>query len=185
MKILALDTSMESLAIGIYIDGKKAIDVSTPDPKSHNKLLLEKIENILEQNALTLNDIDAFGVVIGPGSFTGIRIGVATVNAMAMATKKPIIELTSLEQLADGTRKAVLLDCKHGNFYAGFFGDKEPLYEVVKQTSPLLDDYPVVYLEKVEPEICLEKIAEKFSAGCFSKTAKPFYIKKSSAETGE
>ena len=112
LRLLAIDTSTESIILALYNCGDKKYFVGKDNAKMHNQVLLTNINDFLYNQGLSINDIDVFGIVSGPGSFTGIRIGVATVNALALALNKKTVEITSLEQLDDGTQKIVLIDCK-------------------------------------------------------------------------
>ena len=184
MRILAIDTSASSIGIGIY-DGAYHTKKTTPDPKSHNKTLLAEIDAFCRELGTSVQDMDYYGVIIGPGSFTGIRIGVATVNAFAMATKKEVVEMTSLEVLAGGEDKMVLLDCKHNNYYVGLFRSGSVEYKCMKKEETEKIDLPKSYVEGTYPEEMLKLAVEKIEKGETVKRAKPFYIKSSSAETGE
>lgn len=184
MKILAIDTSASRIGIGIY-DGEYHTKITTPDPKSHNKTLLSEIDDFCKVHGVSLHDFDAFSVVVGPGSFTGIRIGVATVNAFAMAEKKPVVEMTSLEVLAGDHDKAVLLDCKHNNYYVGIFRGCSVEYKCMKKGETEAVSLPKEYVEGTYPEKMLRLAIKKIEKGETVKKAKPFYIKSSSAETGE
>lgn len=184
MKILAIDTSASAIGIGIY-DGAYHTKITTPDPKSHNKTLLAEIDDFCQELGTSVQDMDYYGVVVGPGSFTGIRIGVATVNAFAMATKKKVVEMTSLEVLAGDSDKMVLLDCKHNNYYVGFFLGESVQYKCMKKEETEAVDLIKVYVEDTYPEKMLKTALEKIERGETVNRAKPFYIKSSSAETGE
>lgn len=181
MKLLAIDTTTEKIIIGLYNDGEKAYFVGENGSKRHNSELLTNINDILNQNGINVKNIDAFGVVVGPGSFTGIRIGVATINALAFATQKPIVEITSLEQNDDGSNKMVLLDCKHNNYYAGIFG-KEIQYLALNGNEVERYDIKKEYLTETSAYKVLDKCIEKAENSQYVERAKPFYLKKSSAE---
>ena len=184
MKILAIDTSASSIGIGIY-DGEIHTKITTPDPKSHNKTLLAEIDEFWKELNMSLHDFDVFSVVVGPGSFTGIRIGVATINAFAMAEKKPVVEMTSLEVLAGGGDKMVMLDCKHNNYYVGIFQGDSVEYRCMKKEETEAVSLPKEYVEGTYPDKMLLLAVKKAEAEQTVKKAKPFYIKSSSAETGE
>ena len=91
MNILAIDTSTDKITLGLAIGEKKAYYIGEKGCKRHNSALLECVDALLSSNGVTVGDIDVFGVVRGPGSFTGIRIGVATVNALAMGVGAKIV----------------------------------------------------------------------------------------------
>lgn len=185
MKILTLDTSSASIGMG-YFDGENVFEkIITPELKSHNRMLLSLIDSFLAEHGATVGDIDVFGVVTGPGSFTGIRVGVATINAFAMATSKPVVEMTSLEVVAGRGDSAVLLDCKHNNYYVGIFKNGNAEYKCMKKEETDQIDIPKVLLEGTFPEKMVLLAKGKAEKNMFSDRAKPFYIKSSSAETGE
>ncbi len=182
MNILCIDTSADNIALAINLNGKvPQFFVGSDDKKKHNSVLLGYIDRLLRKNNVDIKDIDVFGVVVGPGSFTGIRVGVATVNAFAMANDKKIVEITSLEQLSDNNNM-VLLDCKHDNYYCGIFNKEDTVYLALTKSE--IDDYNIEkrLLEGVYPELMLKKCLEKADKGLYVIKAKPFYLKASSAE---
>lgn len=181
MRILCLDTTTEKIYICIQYDSNRVLEYLDVVNKKHNVMLLPYIEEILNKNNYKINDFDFFGVVIGPGSFTGIRLGVATINALAFSLNKKIVTITTLEELDDGSDKVVLLDCKHDNYYAASFGSNISYFETTKQELEKIQ-LPIEYLDTIEPSKILDKCIEKVENNIFVKQAEPFYIKKSSAE---
>lgn len=180
MNILCIDTSSDNIALALKSgNNEPQYFIGSDDKKKHNSVLLTYIESFLQQNFLDIDDIDIFGVVVGPGSFTGIRVGVATANALALGGDKKIVQITSLEQLADNNM--VLLDCKHDNFYCGIFVNDKTEYKAL--TKAQIEEYKlnICYLEGVYPEKMLSKCLEKVDND-FVTQAKPFYLKASSAE---
>lgn len=100
MKILAIDTTAKTAAIAIA-DGEKLIASATLNaPGTHSVTILPAVDMLLKGSSLTVADIDAFACSAGPGSFTGVRIGVALVKGLAFGTDKPCIGVSSLESLA-------------------------------------------------------------------------------------
>ena len=100
MKILAIDTTAKTAAIAIT-DGEKLIASATLNaPGTHSVTILPAVDMLLKGSSLTVEDIDAFACSAGPGSFTGVRIGVALVKGLAFGTDKPCIGVSSLESLA-------------------------------------------------------------------------------------
>ncbi len=181
MRLLAIDTTTEKIIIGLYNEGERRFFVGEKGSKRHNSALLTHIDNILSENGLCINDVDVFGVVSGPGSFTGIRIGVATINALAFAMKKPIVEITSLEQNDDGSKKMVLLDCRHNNYYAGIFGEQTQYLALNSEEVNKYDIKKEYLIDSDEGKI-LDKCIKKANELVFVDRARPFYLKKSSAE---
>jgi len=101
MKILAIDTSTMLGGIAITDDSLGLIaEVRLNVKSTHSERLMTEIDHILTQAGLTLSDMDVFAVAIGPGSFTGLRIGLSTVKGLSYATGKPIVSVPTLEALA-------------------------------------------------------------------------------------
>ncbi len=100
MKILAIDTATEVGAIGLSENGKPVAEISFATREAHSSRLLPAVNSLLVVNQWTLEEIDGFGVSLGPGSFTGLRVGLATIKGLALALEKPVVGLNSLEALA-------------------------------------------------------------------------------------
>lgn len=137
MKILAIDTATTVCSVAVLEDTKVLGSKTIDDEKTHSQKLMPMLEDLLSSLHINLNDIDLFGVSIGPGSFTGIRIGIATVKAFADVYNKPICGISSLESFAysaDNTTSYIcsLLDAKHDNVYYGIFEYKDGNYIPVK-----------------------------------------------------
>lgn len=101
MKILSVDTSSKICNINLYEDGKNIIYKEIKEDITHAKKLMTGIEEVLKLTNTKLEDITYFGSIVGPGSFTGIRIGVSTIKAFALALNIDIIPGTSLELLEE------------------------------------------------------------------------------------
>ncbi len=100
MKILALD-STENIAAVAISDGKKLIGSTVINAgKSHSELLLPAIESLMKAAGLNYSDIDLFACSSGPGSFTGVRIGVSTIKGLAFGYDKPCVGVSATEALA-------------------------------------------------------------------------------------
>ncbi len=100
MKILALDTSSVTATVSVLDDDKIIGDYNLNHKKTHSKRLMPMIEELLSSCDLTPKEIDVFAVSLGPGSFTGLRIGIATVTSMAQALDKKVVGVPTLEALA-------------------------------------------------------------------------------------
>ncbi|MDD5153446.1 MAG: tRNA (adenosine(37)-N6)-threonylcarbamoyltransferase complex dimerization subunit type 1 TsaB [Desulfovibrionales bacterium] len=100
MKILAVDTSTHTGSVALTDNGAVLAEYSLFSKETHSRRLLQAVEHLLAQTGLALNDIDGLAVTIGPGSFTGIRIGLATFKGLALATGKPVVGISSLDALA-------------------------------------------------------------------------------------
>ena len=105
MKILAIDTTTKKAGIALKDENNiyfKQID----NEITHSEKLLPLLDEVLSENNVSLKDIDLFAITLGPGSFTGVRIGIASIKAITKVTNKKIFGTTSLELLAiDGIKK--------------------------------------------------------------------------------
>lgn len=100
MKILALDTSTWTETVALLEDGSILSERVVVEKESHNRRLLATIEAVLKDAQCSVKEVDAIAVGIGPGSFTGIRIGITTAKALAWSLRKPVIGIPSLDALA-------------------------------------------------------------------------------------
>ena len=132
MKILALDSSGAS-ASACITDGEKLISLFTAaSQQKHSCTLLPMAEQALQAAGLEISDIDAFAVNEGPGSFTGVRIGISLIKGLAFGTQKPVLGVSSLEALAHnlegyGGIVCPVMDARRGQFYNALFKDGERL----------------------------------------------------------
>ena len=103
MNILALDTTLGACSAAVARrenGGSRVIGAFELREREHAEVLMPMIGRVLDEAALTYKDLDAIAVTIGPGSFTGVRVGVAAARGLALALKVPLIALTSLEVMA-------------------------------------------------------------------------------------
>jgi tRNA threonylcarbamoyladenosine biosynthesis protein TsaB len=98
--MLAFDTSSNVTAVALVEDARVLVEDSSTSEERHAESLLPRIEHCLAAAGLALRDVDVFAVGIGPGSFTGVRVGVATAKGLALATGKPLRGVVSLAALA-------------------------------------------------------------------------------------
>ena len=120
MKCLAIDTSGSHLSL-LIIDDEKIFKKHIENCNlQHSVIAMQEVENLLLEANLEVKDIDVFACVVGPGSFTGIRIGISMVKAFAFANDKKVLSLTSFDVLAynnyDG-KNLTVIDAKHDNYY--------------------------------------------------------------------
>jgi len=127
MKILAIETSTMLGGIAIADDSAGLIaEVRLNVKSTHSERLMTEINHVLQQSGLTVDDIDIFGVAIGPGSFTGLRIGLSTAKGFSYATGKPIVSVPTLEAFAwhfpyCRHPVCIMLDARKGEVYAALF----------------------------------------------------------------
>ncbi len=101
MIVLGLDASSDAAAVGIVADGVLLCEYTLNNGKNHSVKLLPMVEEMLEKAGITFPEIDAYACGVGPGSFTGVRIGVATAKGFAQSYQKPMIPISSLQILAE------------------------------------------------------------------------------------
>jgi tRNA threonylcarbamoyladenosine biosynthesis protein TsaB len=146
--ILSLDTTTPKPSCAVARDG---VVINEEPIDASRQLALQlpgALRDILDLSAVALEEIDAFAVATGPGSFTGLRIGIATMQGLAFGRAKPLIGvsgLTALRAVASpaflGSRIATWVDAWRGDVYAALFEDGREIGEpVVAKPSALLDD---------------------------------------------
>ncbi|MEI6863445.1 MAG: tRNA (adenosine(37)-N6)-threonylcarbamoyltransferase complex dimerization subunit type 1 TsaB [Candidatus Omnitrophota bacterium] len=123
MKILSIDTSTDYLSVAITDGAKVLARYHKPSHRNHSKLLVPTIAKLIKRAGLKVKDIGGFCVSIGPGSFTGLRIGVVTVKGLAYALGKPIVTVPTLDVIARNAKgfKGIVcpvLDAKKNKVYA-------------------------------------------------------------------
>lgn len=111
MNILALDTSTSTASIAVARNGLLAAETLVNTNRTLSARIIPEIERLLATTGITLTDIDLFAASLGPGSFTGVRGGVATIQGLALATGKPCCGFSSLAMLAMNCTFAALPVC--------------------------------------------------------------------------
>ncbi|MBQ0010545.1 MAG: tRNA (adenosine(37)-N6)-threonylcarbamoyltransferase complex dimerization subunit type 1 TsaB [Ruminococcus sp.] len=128
MKILAMDTSAKAASVAIT-DGETPLAVySLEAGRTHSETVLPMVESALKVAHLTLDDINLFAVTNGPGSFTGVRIGISTVKGLAFGTGKPCVGVSTLLALAynlkdvrDDCFLCPVMDARRNQLYNALF----------------------------------------------------------------
>jgi tRNA threonylcarbamoyladenosine biosynthesis protein TsaB len=147
MRILAVDTTTPDGSIAV-LDGPRVLaELAVRSSSTHSSRLLSSIHFLLKALSLDIRDIGGFAVTPGPGSFTGIRIGLSTIKALAFASGKPVASVSSLRALAfriaDGAGRwmAPVLDAKKGEVYAALFDTAANLAPAVREGAYLPEDF--------------------------------------------
>jgi tRNA threonylcarbamoyladenosine biosynthesis protein TsaB len=138
MVVLGLDTATPDAVVGVTADREPVLELSSPPAvdgrPNHAKVLLPEIERCLEA-AGGWDRIDRIAVGVGPGSFTGLRIGIATARALALAREIPIAPVVSLAALARGIARAgespalPVVDARRGEAFAGLYDGETQIWE--------------------------------------------------------
>lgn len=125
MKILSIETSGKVCAVALTEDETLIEEEIIEDENTHSVKLMPLVDELLKKTNTNIKDIDLFACDIGPGSFTGIRIGVATIKAFLDVTNKKAVGVTSLEILAENVQEdgiiCSVIDAKNQNAYFGIF----------------------------------------------------------------
>jgi len=135
MKILAVDTATQSCSVAVTDSGSLSADLTIVKSQTHSKHLMELIHSILGIVGFDVADLDGLAVTIGPGSFTGLRIGISTIKGLAHALDKPVVGISSLEALAWQCAETPylicpLLDARKGEVYGATYRfDRDQLIE--------------------------------------------------------
>lgn len=147
---LTLSTATASGSIAVSRGESLLGEITITPARTQSEMLLPAIDELLAHLELTVQDLDLLSVVLGPGTFTGLRVGVATIKGLALALGKPVVGVSSLQALAlqvpeASVRVYALLDARKGEVYSGCFSWEKGLphpvsAERVIDPSLLLDD---------------------------------------------
>ncbi|MDD5449618.1 MAG: tRNA (adenosine(37)-N6)-threonylcarbamoyltransferase complex dimerization subunit type 1 TsaB [Candidatus Omnitrophica bacterium] len=160
MKILAIDTSTNVLGVAVLDESGKSVEFNDDRGLRHTSHLIPTVKKALKRARLKLRDLDAFCVSRGPGSFTGLRIGIATVKALGLAAKKKVVAVPSLDVLAQNipyTKDTICVigDAKKEKLYACFY--KYSDHRPTRFSPYLLISYEELFkrLRKIKNDILL------------------------------
>lgn len=201
MNALAIDTCGEHLGVLIIKDGKPFYHFEKDCGVKHSVSLMPAVESLVKECGFDFKTADFFACAIGPGSFTGIRIGVATVKALCLAFNKPCLPVTSFDILAYNKKSGKYLatvSAGHGNYYiCGYkdgemvlppqFADKEKVKELSEGYEIISDgELPDFKSESVPVKeglfFAVHKLAQSKVTPAENLT--PLYLRKSQAEEG-
>ncbi len=153
MKILGVDTSTPIGSIAL-IDSDNLVAEHTLDiVQAHSSRLMPAIDSVLKWGNITVDDLDGCAVGIGPGSFTGIRIGVATIKSICFAVDKPIVGVSTLEAIAYNLRGSnsiicPLLDARRSEIYGAIFEGNTKWQRLSEDLCLPIDDF----LERIKAD---------------------------------
>lgn len=193
MKILSIDTASDICGVSILEDENLIYNLDSNTGRTHSENLMPMVEDAFSKSNLSLKDIDLLVCDKGPSSFTGIRIGVATVMAFNDSFDIPCVGISSLETLAYNTKNVVnnnscvcsIIDCKNDNCYFALYENKdgifeeliEPQTESIESALSILDSYCKDTIEDFEntaiifvgdgAKIYKDKISNYFSNAMF------------------
>ncbi|MEI6132025.1 MAG: tRNA (adenosine(37)-N6)-threonylcarbamoyltransferase complex dimerization subunit type 1 TsaB [Bacillota bacterium] len=103
MKILAVDTASSTASVAVLSDGLVIGEFSINNKNTHSVNLMPMISELMKRLGLAAEDIDYYAVSVGPGSFTGLRIGISVIKGIAYSVNKPVVAVSTLDALAHGS----------------------------------------------------------------------------------
>lgn len=128
MRLIAIDTSSDACAVGLSVDGLVTVR-SAPAGRAHAELLMGMIDQTMAEAGLAFADLDRIAVTVGPGSFTGLRVGIAAARGLAVVSGVPTIGVSTLAVHAEAARKVAgerpvlaVLAAGRGDLYGATFG---------------------------------------------------------------
>ena len=126
MRILAVDTATKSCSVAITEEKTVLKELTADNGQTHSRHLLKMIHAVMQSTGLAMSRLDGFAVTRGPGSFTGLRIGISSIKGLALAVNKPVMGISSLEALAqqsglESGRICAIIDARRGEVYAAFY----------------------------------------------------------------
>lgn len=142
MLILAIETSSAVSSVAVVSEEKLLAEITVQTKLKHSETLLPHIESLLKMADCPKENLDAIAVSIGPGSFTGLRIGLATAKALSYALKKPLLTVSTLASLAvhfpvPEVTIMPLIDAQKGNAYAACWQYKDGEFQETAETKVL------------------------------------------------
>jgi tRNA threonylcarbamoyladenosine biosynthesis protein TsaB len=167
LRILAFDTSGHRLTAALAEDGKTVLEMDNASEARHSSALVPLLEKLMKKAGWTPDSLDAVAVGIGPGSFTGIRTGVATAKMLALVWEKRLLGVSSLEAAAyvpeniDKARVQVVFDARKGRVYAALFENGVPKIGPLLTTAQAFEEITgekALLIEK--PEISAAALAK-------------------------
>ena len=158
MKILSLDSSATVATVALCEDGRLLAEYTLNNGNTHSETLLPMVESVLRLYGISVKDIDLFAASAGPGSFTGVRIGVATLKGLAFQSNTPCVGVSTLEAIAENLSLHQGLICpvmnaRRGQVYTALFRSNGEQMERLMPDSALsvteLDELLSAYGEPV------------------------------------
>ncbi len=175
LKILSLDTSSVAASCALMEDENLRGEYFLNTKLNHSKTIMEMVSSLLKESERTANDIDVFACVTGPGSFTGLRIGIAAAKGMADVLNKPCVGVSALHGLAENLRGfsgyiIPTMDARCNQVYtATFKGDGSTIERISEDDAITIDELgerlltytEEVYLTGDGAKLCYDKLQSK------------------------
>lgn len=174
MLIMAFESSAKAASVALVRDGRLISQYSQCSGLTHSRTLLPMAEDMLKNSEIKLSDVDCFAVAQGPGSFTGIRIGVSTVKGLAWAADKPCIGVSTLEAMAwhgvsAGGYVCPVMDARRNQVYNALFKIEEGRPVRLSPDRPIALSELSEEVKKLEAPVLLIGDGAEISRAWFEK----------------
>ncbi len=188
MRLLSIDTSGAVCSAAVFEQDRLISEIYLHHRLNHSAVLMELIDECLERAECKLSQIDCFAVSVGPGSFTGLRIGIGTVKAFSQATSKGIAAVSSLDLLAQNAPEqrgvvCALMDARNRRVFAAIYENgKKILEDCVLELDELKEKLPQnqpIYFVGDGALAYLEDLKERFPGCSFAPSQ--FCLQRASA----
>ena len=161
MLLLALDTSTQAGSLAVLRDGRVVGEVSTWVDETYSSRMFRHLDFLLRELSVGLGEMDLFAVTSGPGSFTGLRVGLSAVKGWAEVYGKPIAAVSALEAVAAQAKAgerllATLIDARRGQVYGGLYERRDGGLVRIGDETVLT---PVEFLEAIQRDTCGRDVA--------------------------
>lgn len=184
MKVLYIDTTTRDLVVAV-VEQNSTLNVTAENVGvHHSEMLCGKVSEALARGGIDFSELDAYACAVGPGSFTGIRIGISTVKGYRTAKPLPYVSVCCLEAIARskacGAKGSAVIDAGNGYYFADYDADCKPTligYEDERAKLAGKADSATDYFDGA-----IEIIRERFALGNFDSELTPLYIRRSQAE---
>lgn len=186
--ILAIETSTPACSVALVV-GDKKLSRYSEEPRSHTRLIMGMIDEVLCEAGLTVDSLDALAVTVGPGSFTGLRIGFSTAQGLAFGADIPVIPVSTLEVMAQTYRRRYsakidstslvmsLLDARMGEFNCGAYQlDSSGYFTAAIEDQLLTEEDALLLCERLKPGVIVGEANSLFeSAETYSHIFQALY----------
>ncbi len=181
MRVLAIDTALGACSAALLDTeyGRIVASESLPMTRGHAEALMPLIERVMATAGVAFADIDRVAVTTGPGSFTGLRVGIAAARGIALAADRPAVGLSTLAALAaphmaadDQVPVIAAIDARHGHVYLQLFGPRGRTL-TPPRLAPLRD---AIEAAREAPACIVGSAAEMIAAGLSSSDPKPAVV---------
>ena len=165
--ILAIETSTPACSVALAV-GDRRFSRYSEEPRSHTRLIMAMIDQVLAEASIVAGDLDAIAVTIGPGSFTGLRIGFSTAQGLAFGLDKPVVPVSTLQVMAhtymrryqpdaeDSDVVMSVLDARMGEFNCGAYQlDSSGCFKSVKEDQLLSKNKALELCEQLNPSVVI------------------------------